>query len=319
EERDERSKWDFVTLATGMVVFDVQAAFDDYWNSASVYEVGRVITATPDLDALRMRMISVDDSAKVANLKGQLRNSIERLRSGEITPEWTRVQLIVDDPIKGTGSARKDQLMITRLTDVLGNVEQRLDLVSAYFIPGQTGSAYFEHLAQNGKSVAVLTNAMNTTDVLIVHAGYARYRRKLLRAGIRLYELKLRGPMSAESDQQIRPLGLSGGSLHAKTFAVDGQRVFIGSFNFDPRSALLNCEMGLLIESQYIAARIHEAFDQGVASFSYRPQLTPEDRIVWTEIVDGRDTITYQEEPGASWFQRITLAIVKLLPVEWLL
>ena len=89
---------------------------------------------------------------------------------------------------------------------------------------------------------------MNTTDVLVVHAGYAKYRRELLQAGVELFELKLRAGQPT-GRKELKPLGLSGAALHMKTFAIDDKRVFIGSFNFDPRSAHLNCEMGFLIDS----------------------------------------------------------------------
>lgn len=160
---------------------------------------------------------------------------------------------------------------------------------------------------------------MNTTDVLMVHAGYTKYRRELLEAGISLYELRLRGDMPSEADLQILPFGLSGASLHAKTFAVDGERVFIGSFNFDPRSAMLNCEMGFLIDSPTLAAESNERFDDHLETVSYRPQLTPEDKMIWLERLEDGSTTVYQEEPGASWFQQVAIVLIGLLPVEWLL
>lgn len=85
--------------------------------------------------------------------------------------------------------------------------------------------------------------------------------RLLLDAGTTLYELE---PTVAATDgpkRRILPFGISGGSLHTKTFAVDGERLFVGSFNFDPRSVRLNCEMGFLIDSPTLARRIEEAFD----------------------------------------------------------
>ena len=35
----------------------------------------------------------------------------------------------------------------------------------------------------------ILTNSLASTDVGIVYAGYAKYRRALLRAGVELYEM----------------------------------------------------------------------------------------------------------------------------------
>jgi putative cardiolipin synthase len=174
-------------------------------------------------------------------------------------------------------------------------------------------------LARSGKSVRVLTNAFSTTDVPLVHAGYTRYRRQLLEAGVKIYELKLRGPMAPESRLQIKPLGLFGASLHAKTFAVDSQRVFIGSFNFDPRSTHLNCEMGLIIDSERLAARVAAAFDDTVAAVSYQPQLTADRKIVWIEQLPSGKQVTHQQEPGVSFFTQMLLTVMRWLPVEWAL
>lgn len=228
------------------------------------------------------------------------------------------MQVVADDPVKGEGVARRDQLMILRLGEILGAVQNRLDLVSAYFIPGAQGTAYFSDLARSGKQVNILTNAMNTTDVFLVHAGYAGYRRDLLDAGVQLYELKLRGGVTPETEHQLKPLGLSGASLHAKTFAIDGSRVFIGSFNFDPRSAMLNCEMGFLIDSPAIASRVSAGFDGQLARVSYRPELSADGRMVWQEETES-GPVTWQQEPGTSWIKQVALAVVGVLPVEWLL
>ncbi|MFX0543498.1 hypothetical protein ACEWPM_017595 [Roseovarius sp. S4756] len=104
-----------------------------------------------------------------------------------------------------------------KIGDILCDFEKRLDLVSAYFVPGKAGTEYFASLAETGKDVRILTNALNATDVVMVHVGYSKYRRELLEAGVDLYELKLRGNMTPETEMQIKPLGLSGARLHAKT------------------------------------------------------------------------------------------------------
>ena len=309
---------DMDVLVTGAAVPETAGVFDEYWNSASVFEVESIIDGTGDLAAFQDRAAEVAASAEAVALLGEFRSSAEHYRDGALAMEWTDVQLVADDPIKGLGTATRDQLMISRLGAILGGVERRLDLVSAYFVPGEAGTAYFSDLARAGKDVNILTNALNTTDVLLVHAGYTKYRRDLLEAGIDLFELKLRGEMTSEADIQLKPFGVSGASLHAKTFAVDGERVFVGSFNFDPRSATLNCEMGFLIDSPTLAGRISKGFDGPIGQVSYRPDLTPEEKMIWQEDVGG-DTVVYQEEPGTSWAQQIAIAIIGFLPIEWML
>ncbi|MCQ0091245.1 phosphatidylserine/phosphatidylglycerophosphate/cardiolipin synthase family protein [Roseovarius sp. M141] len=310
---------DMDVLATGKVVAQTAAVFDDYWNSVSVFSVESIIDGIGDLAAFEARVAEIAASPEAKAFLGDANNSAARYAKGAAQIEWTDVQLVADDPAKGQGIATTDQLMITQLGGILGKVTRRLDLVSAYFVPGEEGVAYFSNLARSGIDVRILTNALNTTDVLMVHAGYSKYRRALLEAGVKLYELKLRGDMTQEADLQIKPLGLSGASLHAKTFAIDDSRIFIGSFNFDPRSAMLNCEMGFLIDSPTLAKRVSEGFSGPLAEVSYQPELTPENKMVWKEPLSDRKILIYQEEPGATWFEQIAIVVIGFLPVEWLL
>lgn len=148
----------------------------------------------------------------------------------------------------------------------IGTPQRSLDLVSPYFVPRQAGVDAFAQLSAQGIQVRILTNSLEATDVAVVHAGYAKYRKPLLQAGIGLYEMRGRPPEYADEDESLQlrltELGSSGSSLHAKTFAVAEERAFIGSFNFDPRSVHLNTEMGLMIESPRLAQAISRSFSK---------------------------------------------------------
>ena len=310
---------DMDVLAVGPIVVDTSAAFDRYWNSASVFALEKIVPGRGDGAMLATRIAAVRQREDPYFAIAGTANTVTRYAEDGQPLEWTRVQLVADDPIKGQGKARDDQLMIARLGSILGTVNKRLDLVSAYFVPGETGSLYFEKLAGAGKDVRILTNAFDTTDVVLVHSGYAKYRRELLKNGVKLYELRLRGEALGGKDQQVHPLGISGASLHAKTFAVDQSRVFIGSFNFDPRSARLNCEMGYLIDSPAMAQRISAPFDGPLNMASYRPELGNQGDMAWRErSVRGEEALR-TPEPGTSWTERAMLKVVGWLPVEWLL
>ncbi len=311
--------FDMDVLATGAIVPETAEVFDQYWNSASAFEVERIIKAPGDMAGFLTRVETVKNSPEAADVLQDAQSDIARYLPDLDHLEWTDVELVADDPVKGQGTARRDQLMITRLGKILGGVSARLDLVTAYLVPGVQGTRLLTDLAQNGVELRILTNAMSTTDVLLVHAGYSKYRRKLLRAGVALYELKRHANGATVADQKILPFGISGASLHAKTFAVDDTRIFIGSFNFDPRSAMLNCEMGFLIDSPHLARRLSQSFDTEIDNVSYRPNLTPEGKMVWHETdADGKQ-ITYQEEPEATRLQQVSVALIGLLPIEWLL
>ena len=159
-----------------------------------------------------------------------------------------------------------------------------------------------------------MTNSLAATDVAIVHSGYTKYRKPLLEAGVRLFELKF---AVDEDDGQPRfRLGSSRASLHTKAAVIDAERVFVGSFNIDPRSAYLNCEMGVWIRSKRLAEQLRRSFRNGTdprRSFALR--LNEEDGIEWTEHgING--PITCHHEPHASWVRRTIVRILEALPIE---
>ncbi|HEX9346245.1 MAG TPA: phospholipase D-like domain-containing protein, partial [Gemmatimonadales bacterium] len=175
-------------------------------------------------------------------------------------------------------------------------------------------------IARQGVKVAVLTNALEATDVAVVHAGYAKRRKALLAAGITLFELK-RG--SSGSKKRVgwtgrSGSGSSGSSLHAKTFAVDRSRVFVGSFNFDPRSARLNTEMGFVIDSAALADALAQRFAHEVPARAYQVGLGDTGRLHWIDRHDGGEVVR-EEEPGTGVWRRFAVALLSLLPIEWLL
>ena len=310
---------DMDVLALGEIAPQVASTFDEYWNSRSVYEVETIISGHGNRASFEARVLAVMAAEETQIVLEGLQKSVIQFANVDDITEWTTVQLVADDPIKGEGNGKKDDLMITRLGDILGDIESRIDLASAYFVPGVRGTAYFSELARQGIDVNILTNALNTTDVLMVHAGYSKYRRELLEAGVDLFELKLRGGVSQGSEYQLKSLGLSGASLHAKTFAIDDNRIFIGSFNFDPRSAILNCEMGFLIDSPKLAKQLSTTFDTALRTVSYQPKLTPNSKMIWLEQNSSGEPTVYQQEPEANWLTQFSLTIIGLLPIEWML
>lgn len=112
--------------------------------------------------------------------------------------------------------------------------------------------------------------------------------------------------------------GSSGASLHAKTFAVDRERVFIGSFNFDPRSVALNTEMGLVIDSPNLAGQIADAFDTVIPEYSYEVRRRRIGTLEWIERRGGEEII-HRGEPGTGTWRRLMVWLLSVLPIEGLL
>lgn len=310
---------DFDLMVVGDAVSDLSADFDRYWNSQSAYP--HELLMEPDAGGIA----KLDGGAENARAQpdwdiyaAALSNSnlASSLMAGDLLLDWVNVTLFSDDPAKGLRALDFDELIIADLGRIISGAESSLDLISAYFIPGEEGTKVLTDLAQRGVRVRTLTNSLSATDVVPVHAGYVRYRHDLLEGGVDVYELK-----ADQSPTQAKALGLIGtsaASLHAKTFAIDGNRIFIGSFNFDPRSAFLNCEMGFLVESPRISATLTERFDQNLGSFAWHVTLDEKGGLRWASEEDST-LVSVAYEPGSTLFTRITLAIVSALPVEWML
>jgi putative cardiolipin synthase len=230
--------------------------------------------------------------------------------------QWGTVRMVSDDPAKGLGLASEDDLMWPRLLRVMKQPRRSLELVSPYFVPGEAGVAHLAELARQGVKVTVVTNSLEATDVAAVHAGYARRRKDLLEAGVALFEMK-RVP-SALAAQERRIGSSSASSLHAKTFAVDRSTVFVGSFNFDPRSARLNTELGFVIESPPMAAAVSDAIVGKLAGNAYQVRLGSDGALQWVEQGE-RGEIVHTREPGAGFWKQLGVGVLSLLPIEWLL
>ena len=231
---------------------------------------------------------------------------------------------MADSPDKIRGQASGQQLIYNQMLRIMGEPKQHIELVSAYFVPTRRGTDYLASLAQNRIKVRVLTNSFAANDVAVVHAFYKKYRHDLLKNGVQLYEFKpyierkKRTWYEVMTGNVIPAKGKSASSLHAKFFDIDGM-VFIGSFNFDPRSAMLNCEMGFLIDSPEMASRVGHTFRGPLDQVSYRPELTADDRMIWRETEASGEVVTWQQEPGATLFQQVALAVIGILPIEWML
>ena len=124
----------------------------------------------------------------------------------------------------------------------------------------------------------MLTNSLVSNDVLAAHAGYAKRRDQLVANGVELYELRA----DAEIVDKRVVSGISRAALHTKAVVFDREAVFIGSYNLDPRSAAINTEAGLYVESPELAAQVIAYMDEGVRpENSYRVLLDEEGELVW--------------------------------------
>jgi putative cardiolipin synthase len=300
---------DLDLLLVGPAVQQASRIFDSFWNSTAAKSIDALHPGEPDPKAGFVTHIDGAEDAALLSGIGDLNSIAHSVATGHGF-HWTRNARVISDPPEKVRGEKTRSWLMRELLPILKSSRKYLEIASPYFIPGRKGAAILSGLVAEGTEVTVLTNSLAATDVATVHGAYANYRKRLLRAGIKLFELQ---PFSHQA--KISVFGSKGASLHTKAFTVDGKTGFVGSFNFDPRSVSLNAEMGVLFEDEHLVAELRRRFRHEILpQTSYAVSLR-DGRLTWTGIDQGQ-MHQYTREPEASLSRRILAALVRHLPIE---
>jgi putative cardiolipin synthase len=311
---------DLDVVAVGDVVGKVSAAFDRYWNAAIVYPATTIISEEVGAAEIRDRGTNlrafIEENRDSEYLRALNDSDLaRRIRNEDLTYYWGDAHLVVDDPGKITNPRDANELhLMTQLAPHFESIRRELMIVSPYFVPGREGVEFLTGLVDRGVRVRVLTNSLASNDVAAVHAGYAKYRKSLLHGGVEIFELN-RALTREQRKEKKGPGGSSKSSLHAKTFMLDREKVFIGSLNLDPRSFYENTEIGLVIEQREIAASMTEFFDRELKSRAFRVELDNDGDLLWHGYEDG-EPVTFDVEPHTGFWRRFGVGFLRLLPIE---
>jgi putative cardiolipin synthase len=306
---------DLDVAAGGPVVREISSVFDYFWNGEWAVPIsalaGRRYTKA-DLQQARQTLserIAADNypypiDQDVAQLKSALKEEIASL-------VWAPGRIVWDDPaeIAATGGSSR---MLEGLHRRARTLEADLLIESPYFVPRDRGIARMAELHDQGVHIRVLTNSLVSNDVLAAHAGYAGRRKQVLESGVELYELR------ADAGAIRKQVAFAGShaALHAKVIVFDREDVFVGSFNLDPRSADINTEAGLYVESPELAAQVVAWMDEGVRpENSYRVLLDEDGKLTWVAQDDGKEVV-YHNDPESTAWQRFVANFIRILPVE---
>jgi cardiolipin synthase C len=316
---------DMDLLAAGPVVQDLSRSFDEFWNSEWAYPIEALHAAKPDPAALekgREILAAHRSAARDSDYAKRLRDSdlLKRLYEHDLPLVWASAQIVYDRPEKaGSEGKPSDDLKLgPQLRSAVAEPRSDFIISSPYFIPGERGVASFRQLREKGVRIRIVTNSFAGNDVALVHSGYAKYRKDLLKLGVELYELKPSLAAAPEKDQQR--FGSSGASLHAKAFIIDREQVFVGSLNLDPRSLDLNTELGFIVESRELADMLARQFDELIRpAYTYRLELGPSDGdLLWISEENGRE-VRFTRDPDVGFWRRFSTWFLSFFAPESLL
>jgi putative cardiolipin synthase len=299
--------YDRDVLGIGPVAREASSMFDHFWNSNWVVSAANL----PQ---------SVDE--KFVAQKSQQFN--EKLQSSEVLErfsleprDWSdEFHRLITQLHLGTSEFIFDRIeddeLVAGVADSLGRLFRSADhevlVTNAYIIPDQDFLDGMKRLQDKGVQVRILTNSLASHDVPAVNSHYQRWRKPILETGAELFELRPDADIKLRVDTP--PVTSKFIGLHVKAFVVDRRWVFIGSMNFDPRSANINTEMGITIDSPTLGAEMAELAIRDMAlENAWRLGLTSEGKLFWT---DGQTTLTRQ--PARNVWQRIMDGFFKLFP-----
>jgi len=309
---------DLDVIGVGPIVQEVSTMFDSYWNHE---------TAIPVRGFIRKK---IDPDAELERRRQTFENALEELRESEYGGavreqayaflhsdasifSWSPYSLVYDSPDKGVKKKAKSAAsIVTPLSESIRGAEHEILIISPYFIPLKQGEKALADLKDRGVDITVITNSLAANNHTIVHSGYSPSRKPLLRNGIKLYE--------ARDDAAVRGAELvssveSRSTLHTKAYIVDREDLFIGSFNFDPRSANLNTEMGVIIHDPRLAAAAADRLKDFLPEKAWEVFLDEKGRLRWRGIENGAEVI-YKKEPRTSWWKRFKAGFMGLLPIK---
>ena len=315
---------DLDVMTIGPAVEEVSVSFDLYWNSELAYPAttlkGRAATSS-EINQLRQHLDEFVAKQSDSAYLEALRNSTlaNDFRQDRIQFYWGEAEVLYDQPEKLLHAFDKtEHHLAPQLAPHFKGVQRELIIFSPYFVPGKEGTAFLSQLSERGVRVRILTNSLASTDVGIVHAGYMKSRKKLLRAGVELYEMNKK-LNKKERKEKKGESGSSKASLHAKSFVFDRRQVFIGSLNLDPRAIVHNTEIGVVFSSATFAKEMADWFDQNIEKLAFRLELRKNDagseKLLWHGLVDGEPQV-FDVEPYTGFWRRFGIGFMSLWPIE---
>jgi len=306
---------DLDIAAAGPVVREISNVFDYFWNGDWAVPISALVDRVYTKEDLETVSNNVNRLIAAGNYPYPLEQDVATLKSDLLSLRdkliWAPGQIVWDDP-DAIYEGRQAGKLITLFHKKLETLQSELLMEAAYFIASERGVEASRTMWERGVKVRVLTNSLASNDVLAAHAGYAKTRKELIENGVEIYEL--RPDASVVKQRNFKADAKTG--LHAKAIVFDRESVFIGSFNLDPRSANINTEAGLYVESPELAEQVAVFMEEGTRpENSYRVLLDDEGDLVWVTEIDGAE-VRYDDEPETTFGQRFMSDFISILPVD---
>ncbi len=309
---DEFVQNDLDVMASGPAVAEVAASFDLYWNDELSYAI---------VDLARPRAAAQRLEPTVQSLREVYLSEQDRLKEYPLeTTEWDDLfEHLLDTVSVGVGVLGQDlpdvhetlpDQLYPPLLEMIGRAEERVLLSTAYLVPDQRFFDLLAELVARGVDVKLLTNSLGSNNHMVAHMAYKPWRRRLIDIGVELYES--RGDSAFITEYSTPPVEPGFLGLHTKAIVVDESLSFIGSPNIDPRSLIINTEIGFFVESETLASRLAALIERDISpEAAWRVYRDERGRLRWASSAG-----VEKNQPALGLMQRVAAFFINLLPLK---
>lgn len=308
-------------LSMGPVVTEISSQFDVMWNSEWAIPISALSKHKVSTEELKQdyqqleAAIQEDEILYPLPLAPDERGRLVQSFLQEAI--WAPTKFVYNPPAITSGDEADGAVVGEKLVQLLSVARSEVLVESAYFTIMDSMLARLAPDLASPVDIKVVTNSLATTDVWTIHAGYTRNRKKLLRQGVELFEWRGDGHscVSAIDNEKLDCTDFLY-SLHAKSVVFDRETIFVGSFNLNPRSDVLNTETALIVESKELAARLAVDISRDMQpENSWRVAIDDGGSLSWHgETGGGPEVVTH--EPRTSTMTRFKSRVVSWLPLE---
>lgn len=266
-------------VVIGPAVNEMAACFEEYWRFKKSVHRDRILSLLPRIpgsDGAPLTAESVQLTTYFADVDRDA-NDPHFIARAFIAPmrRAAYARFVYDEPGKKTRLPYINPLGGGAVTELLRSefhdAERSIVVQSPYVVVNRRSRRIFQKALKEQPDLRVLvsTNSFGAADHLITYAANFRLRPQVIgRLGFEVHEymphpedLHLHLPTyealreRAEAQGEPRPPYLS---IHAKSYAIDGETAFVGTYNLDPRSFYYNSECGMLIRDAAIARSLED-------------------------------------------------------------
>jgi len=309
---------DLDVLTIGSIVPKVSAMFDSYWNHPASLPI-TALTEVPEnaaeaLASLQDRVAKSLEDVEVSKYADAVRSSIlNYVQTDASAFIWADYDLVFDSPDKAQANiSGEDGSIVVQMRESIGDVQQELFVISPYFVLRKDNIAGFRELRDRNVEITVITNSLASNNHTVSHSGYMPVRKPLLEMGVKLYELRASRSIPGNVSKGVQD---AKSTLHAKVFAVDREKIFIGSFNWNQRSLNVDTELGVIIHSPKIATELVERVTAGIPTAGFEVFLNEKNKLRWRGYEDGREVIL-TKEPQTGFWHRFNAGFMRMMPIK---